>query len=63
MATQARTKIQEPEVITEQSLALLEIAGLGCSGFQKINKNKNKQLEDYSVSSLTLLGIYERIVV
>jgi hypothetical protein len=38
MATQARTQIQELEVITEQSLALLEITGLGCSGFEKINK-------------------------
>jgi hypothetical protein len=29
MATQARTQIQELEVITEQSLALPEMAGLG----------------------------------
>jgi hypothetical protein len=50
MATQARTQIQELEVITEQSLALPEMAGLGCSGFQKINKNKIKQLEDYQHS-------------
>jgi hypothetical protein len=43
MATQATaqiqvsTELQELEVITEQSLALLEIAGLGCLG-EKINK-------------------------
>ena len=35
--TQANTELQELEVITEQSLALLEIAGLGCPG-EKINK-------------------------
>ena len=47
MATQATiqaqnsTELQELEVITEQSLALLEIAGLGCPG-EKINKQADQ---------------------
>jgi hypothetical protein len=56
--SRVRQSILRPRPVKPASLIRKGWAGLA---FEKINKNKIKQLEDYRPANLTYLGKYERI--